>query len=41
MSSGMKLKLLLALTASFLTTAVLADDKTLVVWDFKSSEPLM
>src|SRR3569623_2059007 len=41
MSSGLKLKLLVALTASLLSTAVMADDKTLVVWDFKSSEPLM
>ena len=41
MSSGIKLKLLVALTASLLSTAVMADDKTLVVWDFKSSEPLM
>src|SRR3569623_3100521 len=41
MSSGLKLKLLVALTASLASTAVFADDKTLVVWDFKSSEPLM
>src|SRR3569833_2725615 len=41
MSSGIKQKLLVALTASLLSTAVMADDKTLVVWDFKSSEPLM
>lgn len=41
MSSAMKWKLAIALAASLMGTAVLADDKTLVVWDFKSSEPLM
>jgi len=41
MSSALKLKLMMALVASLASTAVFADDKTLVVWDFKSSEPLM
>ena len=41
MSSALKLKLMVALVASLASTAVFADDKTLVVWDFKSSEPLM
>jgi len=41
MFSTTRAKLGLVLTAALLATAAHADDKTLVVWDFKSSEPLM